>query len=100
MLRKQKEEVLIQAQRPVNSEAGVVRELQLTVVNIPQDNRILTNAKVTNPDFEPRTISLHQETKFQVPFLYTSNINCDPEQAVSLGYRTQYGRKMNPPKRF
>ena len=98
MLKKEKEEVLIQAQRQVNSEADVVRELQLRVVNIPQDNRVLTNAKVTNPDFEPRTISLHQETKFQVPFLYTRNINHDPEHAVSLGYRTQYGRKMSPPK--
>ena len=82
----------------MNSEADVVRELQLRVINIPQDNRMLTNVKVTNQDCEPRTISLHQETKFQVPFLYTSNISHDPEQAVSLGYRTQYGRKMNLPK--
>ena len=87
------------------------------------------NAKVkpvTNPDVESRTISLQQISKYKGSFpmnqswlghnitkprrqrtvrkrisiVYTSNDNPDTEQTNSPGYRTWYGRIVNPPKQF
>ena len=87
------------------------------------------NAKVkltTNPDVESRTLSLQQISKCRGSFSTnqswlshnitkprrcitdrkriskypTSNVNPGTEQTNALVYRTQYGRKVNPPERF
>ena len=40
MLRKEKEEVLIETQQLINLETGIATELQFRVITIPHDNRI------------------------------------------------------------